>query len=103
MCSSMISIAIIDNEKEDVSGGQSLKARLVTMARKALQVESSNETSGKFARKKYMMGWIICSFYINYLAFCAAVKSSTISDAKKQNNFFPIMNDIYVINCWVWF
>merc|ERR1719189_677043 len=34
-----------DNEKEDVSGGQSLKARLVTMARKALQVESPNETS----------------------------------------------------------
>ena len=55
MCSSMISIAIIDNEKEDVSGGQSLKARLVTMARKALQVESPNETSGKFARKKSQM------------------------------------------------
>ena len=60
MCSSIISIAIIDNEKEDVSGGQSLKARLVTMARKALQVESPNETSGKFAKKKVQVG-------LNYL------------------------------------
>ena len=50
MFSSIISIAIIDN-KEDVPGGQSLKARLVTMARKALQVESPNETSGKFPSK----------------------------------------------------
>ena len=55
VCSSMISIAIIDNEKEDVSGGQSLKARLVTMARKALQVESPNETSGKFTRDSSLL------------------------------------------------
>ena len=71
----MISIAIIDNEKEDVSGGQSLKARLVTMARKALQVESPNETSGKFAR----LDWIICSFYILYLPVCTAVKSKVVT------------------------
>ena len=55
MCSSIISITIIDNEKEDVSGGQSLKARLVTMARKALQVESPNETSGKFTSDSILL------------------------------------------------
>ena len=47
-----LSIEITENDKEDVPGGLSLKARLVTMARKALQVESSsqNEDGGKVTK-----------------------------------------------------